>query len=494
MASALASPAPTQGFTSKELRTVALTTIGVLMFAADSTIVILALPTMARELAAPLGSIIWVILIYLLTTTVLTTQAGRLGDLFGRRGIYNAGFAVFTIGSVLCGLASSVDVLISARLVQAVGGAVIFANGYAVVADAVAPARRGRAFGFFVSGWATGAILGILLGGAITTAFGWRYIFYINVPIGLVAVPLGLTTLPKIPRRDAVLDLPGFLALSGALALICYGAIEYSSYGLSALNVAYLLVGLALLPVFVAIELRARKPMIDFRQIRERYLGLSLTAGFLQPLGYLAVIFLLTMYLQGLRGLTPLDASLLLVPGYLIGAVLGPAVGRRVVTFGARRLTTMGISITAVAVLLYSTLSVTSWIGFVPLISCMTGVGAGIFYPSNATAIMSRATPSTFGAISGLQGTLLNLGALLSFVLALSIASASVPRYVAYAVFLGSTNLGGPIGDQFLGGLHAALWGCVGILALGAVLSWTRGEAPPRTGPVPEPASATHPG
>jgi EmrB/QacA subfamily drug resistance transporter len=483
-------PASATAFSPKELRTVILTTVGVLMFAADSTIVILALPTMARELSAPLGSIIWVILIYLLTTTVLTTQAGRLGDLFGRRGIYNAGFAVFTAGSVLCGLAPSVDVLIAARLVQAVGGAVIFANGYAVVADAVAPARRGRAFGFFVSGWATGAILGILLGGAITTAFGWRYIFYLNVPIGLVALPLGLTTLPKTPRRETTLDLPGFLALSAALGLICYGAIEFASYGVSALNVAYLLAGLLLLPVFVAIELRARRPMIDFRQIRERYLGLSLTAGFLQPLGYLAVIFVLTMYLQGLRGLSPLDASLLLVPGYLIGAVLGPIVGRRVETFGPRRLTTLGISITALAVLIYSTLSVTSWIGFVPLISCMTGIGAGIFYPSNATAIMSRATPATFGSISGLQGTLLNLGALLSFVLALSIASASVPRYVAYAVFLGTTNLAGPVGGQFLGGLHAALWGSVVVLVAAAFVSWMRGTAAPRAHPLPEPSPA----
>jgi EmrB/QacA subfamily drug resistance transporter len=488
------SPAPTPGFTPKELRTVILTTVGVLMFAADSTIVILALPTMARELAAPLSSIIWVILIYLLTTTVLTTQAGRLGDLFGRRGIYNAGFVVFTVGSALCGLAPTVDVLILARLVQAVGGAVIFANGYAVVADGVAPARRGRAFGFFVSGWATGAILGILLGGAITTLFGWRYIFYLNVPIGLVAIPLALTTLPKTPRREAVLDIPGFLAFSAALGLICYGAIEFASYGLTAVDVGYLIVGVLLLPVFVAIELRARRPMIDFRQIRERYLGLSLTAGFLQPLGYLAVIFLLTMYLQGLRGLSPLDASLLLVPGYLIGAFLGPAVGRRVDTFGARRLTTLGISITAVAVLLYSTLSITSWLGFVPLISCMTGVGAGIFYPSNATAIMSRATPTTFGSISGLQGTLLNLGALLSFVIALSLASASVPRYVAYAVFLGTTSLTGPIGSQFLGGLHVALWGCVGVLATAALVSWTRGDPAPRVDLLPAPAPPSHSG
>ncbi len=462
-------------FTPREVRTLLLTTLGTLMVAVDSTIVILALPTMTRELSAPLETIIWAILVYLLITAVLTTQAGRLGDLLGRGAVYNSGFAVFTIGSALSGFAPTAQVLIGARAVQAIGGAVMFANASALIATVFPPDRRGRAFGFMVFGWSIGAILGILLGGVITTALGWRYIFFINLPIGVVAVALGLSTLPRTDRQKVRFDLPGFVSFSAALALICYGAIEIASYGLVATYLAYVAVGLAILPLFVVFELRAPYPMLELRQLRHRLLGFSLLAALFQSLGYLSVIFLLTMYLQGLRGLSPLDASLLLVPGYLVGAVLGPWMGRHVDRIGPRAIATGGIACMAAAVVAYSFLTANAWLGWVPLISLFGGIGTGMFYPANNTAIMSQAAPGTFGSISGLRGALSNLGTLLSFVLALSIASASVPRYVAYEVFLGSTNLTGGIGDQFLTGIRVALYGCALILAAAAALSWTRG-------------------
>jgi EmrB/QacA subfamily drug resistance transporter len=472
----------TTGFSPHELSTLILTTLGTLMVAVDSTIVILALPTMARELSSPLETVIWAILIYLLVTTALTTQAGRLGDLLGRGRVYNAGFAVFTIGSGLSGFAPTAEFLIAARAVQAIGGAVMFANAAAIISHVFPPMRRGRAFGYTVFGWSVGAILGILLGGLITTALGWRYIFFINLPIGVIAVALGLKTLPKTPPLRAEFDVPGFLSFSVALGLICYGAIELASYGVTALNTAYLVAGVLLIFLFAAIELRVDRPMVDLRQLRQRLLGFSMAAAFLQSLGYLSVIFLLTLYLQGLRGLSPLNASLLLIPGYLVGAVLGPWMGRRVDRIGTRGLATAGIALMCGAVLLYSTLDVNSWLGWVPLISLVSGIGIGMFYPANTTAIMSQATPSTFGSISGLRGTLANMGTLLSFVLSLTIASASVPRYVAYEVFLGTTQLVGGIGEQFLGGLRAALWGSAVILVVAAILSWSRG--PTRTAPV----------
>jgi EmrB/QacA subfamily drug resistance transporter len=471
---------------------VILTMVGVLMFAADSTIVILALPTLGRELASPLGTIIWAILIYLLVTTILTTQAGRLGDLLGRSHVYNGGFAVFTIGSALCGFAPNAEFLIASRAIQAVGGAVIFANGAAVVSDSVAPERRARGFGYFVSGWAIGAIVGILLGGLITTTIGWRYIFFINVPIGLVAVPLGLATIPKTPPRPATLDPLGFTTLSVALGLLCYGAIEIAASGASVLYETLVVIGLVLLPLFVAIELRVKAPLIDVRALRRRYLGLSMAAAFVQALGYLSVLFILTMYLQGLRDLTPLNASLLLIPGYLVGAVFGPFAGRQVGRFGPRALATAGIGLSTLAVLAYSQLGLTTWLGVIPIISLVTGFGSGMFFPSNTAAVMSQATPRTFGSISGLQGTLQNMGMLLSFVLTLTIAAASVPRYVAFEVFLGTTNLVGGIGGQFLNGIHAALYGSFAILLVALALSWARGTPPrPTAAPTAAPAPTT---
>jgi len=446
------------------------------MVAVDSTIVILALPTMARDLSAPLSTIIWTILIYLLVTAALTTQAGRLGDMFGRATIYNVGFTVFTIGSAASGVALGAETLVIARAVQAVGGALVFANSGALIASVFPPERRGRAFGFLVFGWSVGAILGILLGGVITTELGWRYIFFINIPIGIAAVALGIRSLPKSPVQRVAFDYAGFAIFSAMLSLVCYGLIEVAVFGVSALNLGYLVVGFLLLPVFVVAELRAAAPMLELRALRNRLLGFSMLAGLFQALGYLSVIFLLTMYLQGLRGLTPLDASLLLVPGYLLGAMVGPWMGTRVDRRGARTLATAGIVLMAVAVLAYAQLTVSSWLGWIPLISLMTGVGSGMFYPANNTAIMSQASPRTFGEISGLRVTLANIGTLLSFVLSLTIASASIPRALAYEVFLGTTDLVGGIGSAFLTGIRAALYGSVAILLLAAALSWFRGR------------------
>ncbi|MGA8303719.1 MAG: MFS transporter [Thermoplasmata archaeon] len=462
-----------------ESAVILLTTIGTLMVAVDSTIVILALPTMARDLAAPLSSIIWTILIYLLITAALTTQAGRLGDMLGRGGVYNAGFAVFTIGSGLSGFAPSAETLIGARAVQAIGGALVFANSGALIATVFPPERRGRAFGFLVFGWSVGAILGILLGGVITTELGWRYIFFINLPIGVAAVALGLRTLPKTVRVRTGFDVVGFALFSAMLGLLCYGMIELAIFGTSLLNFSYLAAGIVLVPVFAVAEMRTSRPMLELRALKNRLLGFSLLAGLLQALGYLSVVFLLTLYLQGLRGLSPLNASLLLVPGYLVGAVLGPTMGRNVDRRGARLLATLGILFMAAAVLAYSLLDASAWLGWIPIISLLSGIGSGMFYPANTTAIMSQATPSTFGSISGLRVTLSNIGTLLSFVFALTIASASIPRALAYQVFLGTTNLVGGIGVDFLTGIHAALYGSAAILGVAAILSWSRGRVVP---------------
>ena len=454
-----------------------LTTLGTMMVAIDSTIVILALPTMTRDLRASLETVIWTILAYLLIAAALTTQAGRVGDLLGRGRVYNVGFGVFTVGSALAGFSPNAEFLIGARVVQALGGAVMFANAGALIADVFPPHRRGRAFGFMTFGWSVGAILGILLGGVVTTLLGWRYIFFINIPIGIAAVALGYRLLPRSQRQRTRFDLPGFAVFSAALVLICYGAIEIASHGALAVYDAYVGAGLALLAVFVPLELRSPTPMLDLRQLRQRLLGFSLAASLLQSVGYLSVVFLLTLYLQGLRGLSPLDASLLLVPGYLVGAVVGPSMGRMVDKLGPRGIATAGIGCMCVAVAAYSQLTLTSYLGWIPVISLLSGVGVGMFFPANNTAIMSQARPATFGAVSGLRGTLSNLGTLLSYVLTLSIASAAVPRHVAQPVFLGYGTLAGSIGQQFLTGIHAALYGSVALLAVAAALSWSRGSS-----------------
>jgi MFS family permease len=461
-----------------------LTTLGTLMVAIDTTIVILALPTIGRELSASLALVVWVILIYLLVTAVLTTQLGRLGDLWGRGRIYLAGFAVFTAASAGAGFAPTALALVAARAVQAVGGALMIANSGALIADAFPRERRGRAFGFTALGWSVGAVLGILLGGVITTTLGWRFVFFINLPVGAVALWVGARSLPRDTPRPARADLPGFALLAGLLSLVCYGGIDYATYGFTGTNVALIALGLALLVPFVWVESRQPAPVVDLRELKERVLGFSLLAAFFQSLGYLAIVFLLTMYLQGIRGLSPLDASVLLVPGYVVGAVAGPFLGHQADRHGARRLATGGITCMLAGVLGYSLLGLSTPLFWIPVISLVTGVGNGMFYPANNSAIMSRASPRTFGAIAGLRGTLQNVGTLFSFVLALTIAAASIPRAVAYEVFLGTTNLTGGVSQSFLTGIHSALYGAAIVLGISLALSWARGEdRHPREGP-----------
>jgi EmrB/QacA subfamily drug resistance transporter len=450
-----------------------LTTLGSLMFAIDTTIVVLALPTMARELAAPLTVLIWAILLYILIGAALTTQAGRMGDLWGRGRLYNGGFALFTVGSLFCGLAPNANFLVAARALQAVGGSLLFANGSAILTYVFPPERRGSAFGMLALGWGVGAVLGILLGGVITTTLGWRYIFFINIPIGICAIALGLRVLPDTPRTPTEFDWGGFVTLTAMLGAVSYAAIELAIYGGSLLNYSYLALGVLLVPVFVYIELHVARPMVEVRDLKDRLLAFSLVAGFFQSLGYLSIVFLLTLYLQGVRGLSPLNASLLLVPGYCVGAIAGPVMGKFTYRTGTRVMATGGILLMLVGIAGYSLLGTSTWLGWVPITSVVTGFGTGMFFPANNLAIMSKAPPDRLGAISGLRSTLQNMGALLSFVLSFAIASAAIPKYVAYEVFLGT--LSGGIPPAFLVGLHDALYVSAGVLAVAALLSWRRG-------------------
>ncbi len=449
--------------------------LGTLMAAIDTTIVVLALPTMGTELRSPLSTIIWVILVYLLVTTLLTTQFGRIGDIFGRARLYIVGFAVFTIASVACGLASTDTFLIVSRGGQAVGASVMLANSGAIISDHFPPERRGWAFGYTSLGWNLGAILGIVLGGAITTFLGWRYIFFINAPIGLAAVWFGVRHVRDAERHRSPLDLPGFGLFGAALGAISYGAIDFASYGARPINEALVLVGAVLLVPFLVWERRAKAPLLDLAVFRERILSFSLASSFLQGLGYLSVVFLVTMYLQGVRGLSPLDAAVLLVPGYVVGGGLAPLMGRLTDRIGARIPATVGVLCMLAGVLLYANLRVDSPLVDVVGITLVTGVGGGLFWPANNAAIMANAPRGAYGAVSGLRSMLANTGTLLSFVLAISIASATVPRYVAYEALLGTTRLIGGLGSEFLTGLDGALYASAAVLAVAAALSALRG-------------------
>ncbi|MHB1852547.1 MAG: MFS transporter, partial [Acidimicrobiales bacterium] len=281
--------------------------IGVLMAAVDTTIVVLALPEMERSLHVAISGVIWVIIGYLLVITVLATQVGRLGDMFGRVRMYEAGFVVFIVGSALCALASNEATIIVYRVVQGVGGALITANSGAVIADTFPPERRGRAYGFNAVGWSVGAILGILLGGAIVTYVDWRWVFWINVPAGVVAVVLALRVLhDRGERRRERLDLVGMALFGAGVFGVLWAMTKLSTTSFSGDVAGFLLGGVVLLAVFVLVERRRSAPMLDLSLFRIPTVSPTMLASLFQAMANFAVLFLVIMYLQGVRGYTPL--------------------------------------------------------------------------------------------------------------------------------------------------------------------------------------------
>ncbi|MDD1753164.1 MAG: MFS transporter, partial [Methanotrichaceae archaeon] len=450
--------------------------LGTLMGALDSTIVILAFPDIAKSLSSNIATTMWIILVYLLILAVTTTPFGRVGDVFGRSRMFNSGFIIFTIGSALCGLSTNIHHLILSRGIQAIGGSLLQANGGAIIADVFPVEERGKAFGYNSMGWTIGSMIGIVLGGMITTYVGWEYIFFINIPIGIAAVLLGLINLKDVKKIEQTLDLGGMALLATSLSLMSYGAVDFAGSGLTSLNLTLMIIGLVIVPIFVSYEIRQESPMIDLRMFSERVLRYSLLAAFFMSLGYLSVVFLVIMYLQGVRGLSPLDASLLLIPGYVVGSLLSPMMGRLSDRYGARIIATSGIIVVEIAVLLYMTLRMNSAPYVVLIASTVSGFGTSMFFPANNSAVMKRAHGGSYGSLSGLLRTLQNIGVLGSFVIAISVASAAVPRSVAFDIFIGTTNLTGSIASEFIIGIDSALTVSFILLAIAGAMSFVRGK------------------
>jgi len=456
---------------------------GVLITAVDTTIVVLALPAIERALHVALASVIWVIIGYLLVITVLATQVGRLGDMYGRVRMYEAGFLVFIVGSALCALSWNEASIIGFRILQGVGGAFVTANSGAVIADLFPREHRGKAYGYNSIGWSLGAVLGIILGGVIVTYFSWRWIFWINVPIGLVAVALAVRVLKDRGEREHHhLDLVGMATLGLGLFCVLWGITKLATTSLSTSILGYLIAGVVLIGVFVGIERAQTEPMLQLSLFRVPTMAPSLLASFFQGLANFAVLFLVIMYLQGPRGLSPIDASLLLVPGYMIGGAVGPLAGRLADRWGPVIPATFGLSMQVVALFVYAHLSIDTPLWVVTAASVINGVGASCFFPANSAAVMKASPPAMFGISSGMLRTFANVGMVFSFSMAILVASRSISRSLAFAIFVGSTSLHGQLATAFTSGLHSAFYVSMGLMAIAAVLSATRGlrvERPP---------------
>lgn len=455
--------------------------LGVLITAVDTTIVVLALPEIERGLHVALSSVIWVVIGYLLVITLLATQVGRLGDMFGRVRMYEAGFIIFIAGSALCALAWDQGSIVGFRVLQGIGGALMTANSGAIIADLFPPERRGKAYGYNAVGWSIGAVLGIVLGGLIVTYISWRWIFWINVPIGAVGVSLAFRVLSdKGQRTKRRLDLYGMATLGAGLFGVLWAITRLATSSFDAETTGFLIGGVLMVGAFVSIEHRRGEPMLDLSLLRVPTLTPTLLAALLQGLANFAVLFFVIMYLQGPRGLSPLDASLLLVPGYVVGSAVGPTAGKLSDRLGPVVPATLGLGLQVIALLVYSTLSVRTSLVVVVLASVLNGVGASSFFPANSAALMRAVKPQVFGIASGMLRTFSNIGMVFSFSMAILVASRSISRGLAFAIFVGTAKIHGHLAVAFTTGLHAAFYTSMVIMAMAALCSATRAARRPR--------------
>jgi len=463
-------------------KTFSVTSVGSLMSAVDSTIVLLALVPIAEELRSDYVTMVWVVVAYILANTALVLSLGRLADLYGRKRMYNLGFVVFIIGSALCGLATSGLTLVGFRALQGVGAALLAANSFAILSEAFPRNERGRAFGATSIVWGSGTILGIILGGLIITYTSWRLIFLINLPIGAFGTIWAYRTL-KETRANAgttYIDLPATASFTiGLLALvfgITWGIIYSWNDPVTVLSLASSPVILAF---FVYWEVRRSKdPVIDFSMLQNRVFSLSLATAMLQSVALFSVNFLLIFYLEGIAGLPILTASYLIIPMAVTSSLIGPFAGRLSDRIGARIIASLGLMIQVAVLLMLRALTATTTLGQVAIIEAAYGVGSGLFWPANTSAIMASSPPDRYGVSSGIMNTFRNTGMVMSFALALTAVTGVIPTATVYELFIGtfSGTLAPNYASGYLSGQSYA-FGISAILLIASTLfSLVRGK------------------
>jgi EmrB/QacA subfamily drug resistance transporter len=458
----------------------AVTTLGSLMVALDSTIVILALPSMLQDLRSNLVRMVWVIIGYLLVSTVLLLTFGRMADMFGRVRMYNLGFVVFTLGSVLCGLAQNDAMLIGARLAQGTGGAMLAANAMAILTEVFPPNERGQAMGINAITWGAGSVLGPVLGGLILAGTTWRWIFLVNLPIGIVGIAAAYFLLHDIapnPRGERF-DLVGAALGSVALLLLLLGLTSGIGAGWTAPPIlAMFAVAAVALVAFVVWERRVPYPMLDLRLFDNRRYAFSVAAATLQSLAVFAVNFLLIFYLQGVRGYTPLTAALLILPMSLVGAVVGPLSGRWADRVGGTLPATLGLVAQGLSLIWLATLSPTTPYAGVVVGLLLMGTGSGLFWSPNTSTTMSAAPRQRLGVASATLSTMRNIGMMFSFAVAMSVAAAAMPPAILNQVFLGTVgHLRAGISAEFTAGMDRAFVASAVICGLAIAFSMVRGS------------------
>jgi EmrB/QacA subfamily drug resistance transporter len=410
-----------------ELLIVMVISLGSFMAGLDGTIVNIALPTIAKAFQVSTVTSSWVLNAYLIVLVGLLLVSARLGDMKGYRKVFLAGFAVFTVGSILCGLSPSIDFLILARILQAVGGAIISALGAVMVTTYLPSALRGQALGIVAMFTMLGAALGPVIGGFLTSAYSWQFIFFVNVPVGIIAVLLGLRVLPRTDPAmpDSSLDIPGVVLVMVALSTLIFGLTTIAGPAPIA-GILALVITVIFWPLFLLREKRAKKPLVNLKLFKNRSFTFQNFGVMIVQMGIAGVMILMPFYLELVKHL-PTDNAGTVLLALPIGMILtSPIAGRISDVIGTKKPIIVGFVIAVLGLLLLSTLSAHSIVGHSAIYLFILGAGSGIAYAPLNSAIMGQSPQKDRGAASGLIKMMTNLGSSLGVALVMLVATAAL--------------------------------------------------------------------
>ena len=479
--------------TPEILTLAAVVILGSIMTILDATIVNVALPTLARDFRTSVATIQWVPTAYLLAFASVIPASGWAVERFGARRVWLLSLAAFLAGSLGCGLSGSVGELIAFRVLQGAGGGMILPVGQAILARAAGPQRMGRVMSIVGVPLLLGPVLGPVIGGALVGAASWRWIFFVNLPVGAVALAAALRLLPAGPSsREARLDVPGLVLLSGGIAAFLYGLAETSQPGTSN-GAAAIGIGLALVAAFCVYALRAARPVIDLRLFARRGFATAAAANLVLGIALFGAALLLPLYYEIVRGRTPLQTGLLLIPQGLGAALAMPAAGALTDRYGARPVVTGGVLVALAGTVAYTQIAPATPYWYLTLALLLIGAGLGAtITPSMAAAYQAtdRASiPAATAAIGTIQRIAGATGTALLAVTLQRAITARLPGFhcgVTQAAALAATHGARPALASAFG---VAFWVAAGLTALALLpaLLLPRRRATP-AGPATPPA------
>ena len=461
-----------------EWTALSVTTVGALLASVQGSALTIALPEIMTGLRAEFLTIMWVLLGYLLITTALVPVIGRMADMFGRKNLYNAGFAIFTLGSLLAGLSQpqfhAWD-MVASRVIQGVGGALLFTNSTAIVTDAFEHGRIGFGLGVNQIAAAAGFLLGPVVGGLLT-AVSWRWVYLVNVPLGVFGTVWGMLRLkePAAPAASQTFDWPGSITFTFGLGAVLL-ALSLLAFPLLPLSVVMVILacGVIGLAAFFAVEVRASQPMLDLKLFQDRLFSFASLANALNGLARGAVLFVLIFFLQGPYGKDPFQAGIMMAPFGAAFMLVGPFSGYLSDKRGSRGLATTGLLVSAVGLYGLSRVGAATPYWLIALSMVLMGGGSGLFSSPNTNTIMSSVPREHRGSAAGIRTMLMNTGQMLSITMAFPLVLSRIPQDVMFKIFLYGGGMGGAPRalDSFMAGLHEVFWISVAITLVAALVS-----------------------